>query len=153
MRTSTLIVMFLILCLTEASLPAEINAGLMSKNQTVRKKKKILHLDMPVCMLILTVFRSGGLQIEPNPEPVFLCVLKSGFSLPHSLSSYPLMSSALPDASHYPQLSHNSLHQPQKSESSLVGSSAPWDIDSMVQPIIGIPGAPGFQSRNSHSGM
>lgn len=82
-----------------------------------------------------------------------LCVLKSGFSLPHSLSSYPLMGSALPDPSHYTQLSHHSLHQPQKSDSSLVGSNAPWDMDSIIQPIIGLTGAPGYQSGNSHSGM
>ncbi|XP_060762148.1 myomegalin-like isoform X3 [Neoarius graeffei] len=75
------------------------------------------------------------------------------FSLPHSLSSYPLMGSALPDPSHYTQLSHHSLHQPQKSDSSLVGSSAPWDMDSVVQPIIGFTGAPGYQSGNSHSGV
>lgn len=82
-----------------------------------------------------------------------LRVLKSGFSLPHSLSSYPLMGSALPDPSHYTQLSHHSLHQPQKSDSSLVGSNAPWDMDSIIQPIIGLTGAPGYQSGNSHSGM
>ncbi|XP_058275009.1 myomegalin-like isoform X2 [Hemibagrus wyckioides] len=75
------------------------------------------------------------------------------FSLPHSLSSYPLMGSALPDPSHYTQLSHHSLHQPQKSDSSLVGSSAPWDMDSIIQPIIGLTGAPGYQSGNSHSGV
>ncbi|XP_026780866.3 myomegalin isoform X4 [Pangasianodon hypophthalmus] len=75
------------------------------------------------------------------------------FSLPHSLSSYPLMGSALPDPSHYTQLSHHSLHQPQKSDSSLVGSNAPWDMDSMVQPIIGFTGASGFQSAHSHSGV
>ncbi|XP_017351066.1 myomegalin isoform X3 [Ictalurus punctatus] len=75
------------------------------------------------------------------------------FSLPHSLSSYPLMGSALPDPTHYTQLSHHSLHQPQKSESSLVGSSAPWDMDNMVQPIRGFTGAPGYQSGNSHSGV
>lgn len=63
------------------------------------------------------------------------------------------MGSALPDPTHYTQLSHHSLHQPQKSESSLVGSSAPWDMDNMVQPIRGFTGAPGYQSGNSHSGI
>ncbi|XP_060726811.1 myomegalin-like isoform X1 [Tachysurus vachellii] len=75
------------------------------------------------------------------------------FSLPHSLSSYPLMGSVLPDPSHYTQLSHHTLHQPQKSESSLVGSNAPWDMDNMVQPIIGFTGAPGYQTGNNHSGV
>ncbi|KAK3513215.1 hypothetical protein QTP70_009739 [Hemibagrus guttatus] len=79
--------------------------------------------------------------------------LSGRFSLPHSLSSYPLMGSTLPDPSHYTQLSHHSLHQPQKSDSSLVGSNAPWDMDSMIQPIIGFTGAPGYQSGNSHSGV
>lgn len=83
----------------------------------------------------------------------FFCVLISGFSLPHSLSSYPLMGSVLPDPSHYPQLSHHTLHQPQKSESSLVGCNAPWDMDNMIQPIIGFTGAPGYQTGNSHTGM
>ncbi|KAF5900432.1 myomegalin isoform X6, partial [Clarias magur] len=75
------------------------------------------------------------------------------FSLPHSLSSYPLMSSALPDPSHYTQLLHHSLHQPEKSDSSLVGSTAPWDMDNMAQPITGFPGATSYQAGNSHSGV
>ncbi|XP_053342275.1 myomegalin-like isoform X9 [Clarias gariepinus] len=75
------------------------------------------------------------------------------FSLPHSLSSYPLMSSTLPDPSHYTQLLHHSLHQPQKSDSSLVGSTAPWDMDNMGQAITGFSGATSYQTGNSHSGV
>lgn len=119
----------------------------MAKNPTIIK---IMKRWLP--LFFFRLFRWPVRRKQSNPYPVFLCVLKTGFSLPHSLSSYPLMSSALPDASHFPQLSHHSFHQPQKSDSSLVGSNAAWDMDSMVQPIIGFAGAPGYQSGNSHSG-
>ncbi|XP_017562919.2 myomegalin-like isoform X1 [Pygocentrus nattereri] len=75
------------------------------------------------------------------------------FSLPHSLSSYPLMGPTALDSSSYTQLSHHSLHQPQKTESSLVGSSALWGTENMVQPIRGFPGVPGYSSGNSQSGV
>ncbi|KAL7842171.1 hypothetical protein SRHO_G00238600 [Serrasalmus rhombeus] len=77
----------------------------------------------------------------------------AGFSLPHSLSSYPLMGPTALDSSSYTQLSHHSLHQPQKTESSLVGSSALWGTENMVQPIRGFPGVPGYSSGNSQSGV
>ncbi|XP_066514417.1 myomegalin-like isoform X1 [Hoplias malabaricus] len=77
----------------------------------------------------------------------------AGFSLPHSLSSYPLMGATALDSSSYTQLSHHSLHQPQKTDSGLVGCSALWGTDNMVQPMGGFPGAPGYPSGSSHSGV
>ncbi|XP_058275015.1 myomegalin-like isoform X8 [Hemibagrus wyckioides] len=112
----------------------------------VSDERASINEDLELCSDVDAV--SEYAQEEPAPRSN-----DAGFSLPHSLSSYPLMGSALPDPSHYTQLSHHSLHQPQKSDSSLVGSSAPWDMDSIIQPIIGLTGAPGYQSGNSHSGV
>ncbi|XP_062843529.1 myomegalin-like isoform X2 [Trichomycterus rosablanca] len=75
------------------------------------------------------------------------------FSLPHSLSNYPLMGPALPDSSSYTKLYHHSLDQPQQSDSSLVGSSTPWGIDSLLHPVTGFSGVPGYQSGNSNLGV
>ncbi|XP_046731991.1 myomegalin-like isoform X1 [Silurus meridionalis] len=108
----------------------------------VSDERASINEDLELCSDVDAV--SEYVQEEPAPRSN-----DTGFSLPHSLSSYPLVGSALLDPSHYAQLSHHSLHQPQKSESSLVGSNAPWDMDNMIQPIIG---EPGYQSGNSHSG-
>ncbi|XP_022535002.2 myomegalin isoform X3 [Astyanax mexicanus] len=97
----------------------------------------------------------------PDPRMVSLAQHQQGlrrppvrsFSLPHSLSSYPLMGPTALDSSSYTQLSHHSLHQPQKTDSSLVGSGTLWGTDNMIQPIRGFPGAPGYPPGTSHSGV
>lgn len=110
---------------------------------------------------------SGNLTFDPlpfsGPDPRLMSLAQHqqglrrppvrSFSLPHSLSSYPLMGPAALDSSSYTQLSHHSLHQPQKTDSSLVGSGTLWGTDNMIQPIRGFPGAPGYMPGTSNSGV
>ncbi|XP_072525154.1 myomegalin-like isoform X4 [Salminus brasiliensis] len=99
------------------------------------------------------LFIPGSHGIQSPISPYRPKQSETGFSLPHSLSSYPLMGPSALDSSSYTQLSHHSLHQPQKADNSLVGSGTLWGTDNMIQPTRGFPGASGYPSGTGHSGV
>ncbi|XP_051554536.1 myomegalin-like isoform X2 [Myxocyprinus asiaticus] len=75
-------------------------------------------------------------------------------SAPHSLSSYQL-SAHTPHSFSYPPVSHHAPGHRRQTDTSLLDSTALWDMENMIQPISGLDESSYYQvqSGNSQSGV